>query len=153
MVRAIILSVSLIILMGCQKPRVYEGELFKREGLFYAANEHQAFSGTRLLYYESGALRLEGHYKNGVREGRRTFWYAIGKLEYEETYKHGKNEGPAHGWHKNGQIQYEVTHVDGKEEILVRTWSSNGQFLGVSCRFSGEEVDIKHCEPATPEIP
>jgi antitoxin component YwqK of YwqJK toxin-antitoxin module len=155
MVRGFVLSASLLLLAGCQEPptqepRVYNSELFEREGVFYAANEHEPFSGTRLLYYESGALRLEAHYQDGLAKGRRTFWFANGKLEYEENYKDGKQEGTAHGWHENGQLQYEVDHMEGKEEILVQTWSPNGQFVGESCRSNGLEVDISHCRPTTP---
>lgn len=50
-----------------------------------------------------------------------------GKLKWEYTYKNGVRHGPSITYYENGQIAGEVNFVDGKMEGLFRAYYETGE--------------------------
>jgi len=77
-------------------------QLQDRAGLFYLANEKEAFTGD-VISFESGRPVLEGHVKNGLRDGLWIYYYPSGQKQAEGNYTDGLKEGTWSYWKENGE--------------------------------------------------
>ena len=68
MFKVFIIATTLL-LAGCQEPPPYEGELLKREGLWYKPRSVEPFSGTQVWWHGNGQLQLESNFKDGKYHG------------------------------------------------------------------------------------
>ena len=88
--------------------------LIDRDGLKYAPNDDELYTGKVFDYYENGQKKYENTYKDGKEDGLWTKWYENGQKFREGTFKDGKQDGLWTDWYENGQKSYEVTYKDGK---------------------------------------
>lgn len=91
------------LLMSCStsKPVNFE-QLQDRGGLYYMANEKEPFTGD-VISYQGGRPILEGHMKNGLRDGLWIFYYPTGQKQAEGNYIDGLKEGTWNYWQENGE--------------------------------------------------
>jgi hypothetical protein len=77
-------------------------QLQDRGGLFYLANDKEPFTGD-VISYLGGRTVLEGHMKNGLRDGLWIFYYPSGQKQAEGNYVDGLKEGTWNYWKENGE--------------------------------------------------
>lgn len=83
--KKLVLMVALLLAAGCEQ-RVYEGDLLERQGVYYAPNETDGFTGVNRSFYGNGQLLREVTFKNGKREGLFRNWDENGELEFERCH-------------------------------------------------------------------
>ena len=126
--------------------------LIDRDGLFYAQNQEKPFTGSVFALYDNGRKKLNGRYKNGIKNGQWTWWnrhggmvrrgsykneltYGLWKfyhnngiLKEKGIYKNGIKDGKWINWHENGQKKTEKTYNDG-EEYILNEWGEDGDLF------------------------
>jgi uncharacterized protein len=93
--------VALLASCSTSKPVNFE-QLQDRGGLFYMANEKEPFTGD-VISYQAGRPVLEGHMKNGLRDGLWIFYYPTGQKQAKGNYADGLKEGNWNYWKDNGE--------------------------------------------------
>ena len=75
-----------------------------------------------------GALRWEGQYRDGLRDGLWRVTHAgVGTPCWETTWSLGEWHGPARGWYRNGQQEYQGEHAHGFHTGVWTYWFETGQ--------------------------
>jgi antitoxin component YwqK of YwqJK toxin-antitoxin module len=71
------------------------------------------------MYYENKEKRIDGEYKNNLRNGIWKAWYKDGTIWSSGEYKDGKRNGEAISYHPNG-----IKYIEGKylDDIRVGPW-------------------------------
>lgn len=69
------------------------------------------------IYYESGQLDYEGHYKNGKEHGTWTYYWPNGQMKSIEYYEKGLEQGTMYDYDDQGRVIKEYQYMRGK---LVR---------------------------------
>ena len=119
-------------------------------GKKYELNVEKPFTGEVFNLYEStGKKKVNGQYKNGIKDGKWT-WYRWDEKKREEgtyqygqrngkwtkwyngqkeegNYMNGKPDGIFTGWYENGQKWQEATFKNGRKDGLWTRWYENGQ--------------------------
>lgn len=81
------------------------------------------------FFYPDGQLRMEGEYKEGVKDGHWISFYNNGNKWSEGYYTKGINNGKTITWHENGQKYYEGSYDNGKRSGIWKFWDENGEFI------------------------
>jgi antitoxin component YwqK of YwqJK toxin-antitoxin module len=89
-------------------------------------------------FYETGELKSEGNYKNGLREGEWVFYYRDGKEEQRGSYYKGKPDGEWKWIYNNGQTWREESFIEGYEEGLAIEYNDTGKVVAKGNYMSGE---------------
>ena len=55
--------------------------LIDRGGLLYAPNKEKPFSGSVFDLYDNGQKKLNGRYRNGIKNGKWKWWNEDGGLD------------------------------------------------------------------------
>jgi len=75
-----------------------------------------------------GALRYEGRYENGLRDGLwRVTKAETGAPCWEVTWARGEWHGPSRSWYSNGQLEKEGEHRHGRMAGPWTFWFQTGQ--------------------------
>ena len=127
MKQTLLIITALMLFVGCSSDPIDGSTLVRKDGLYYASDANEPYSGVAVEYYDNGQKMREGSYKDGERDRKWTGWYENGQKRYEETYKDGKEDGKWTGWWENGQKYLEGTYKNGKEDGLWTYWRENGQ--------------------------
>ncbi len=78
-------------------------------------------------WYDNGAKKEEGAYRNDLKQGPWTYWYDNGQKRWEGTYRDGHPDGPERAWYENGLRRYEGAYSGGKRSGPFTSWYDNGQ--------------------------
>jgi len=105
--------------------------LIDKGGLLYAPNKEKPFSGSVYDLYDSGQKKLNGRYRNGVRNGKWTWWNAAGYKDSTVTYKNGFQHGKFHAFHENGNKKTEGKFDQGYKIGEWQFWDENGFVLEI----------------------
>ncbi|MBM3436033.1 MAG: hypothetical protein FJY07_07470 [Bacteroidetes bacterium] len=95
---------------------------------FYTDETRKVVVG-EIRYYEDGARKMEGSYKNELRSGQWSYWYSDGQLWSQAVYKMGKENGLRTVWHRNGQKYYEGKSIEDQRKGVWKFWDENGQLI------------------------
>jgi len=99
-----------------------------REGVFFAINEVQPFSGFVVDgRYASGHPKIRQEYRNGKKWGLREKWYENGQLMQKSYFEDGVAHGIMREWHENGVTMAEGNFKEGKLDGMVRRWYATGK--------------------------
>ena len=130
MKKTVLLITSLVFItsLSFSQSKMDINNLIDRGGLLYEPNDDQPYTGKVFDFHESGQKKLDGKYRNGLRNGKWTYWAENGKKVKEETYKDGKEDGLWTWWYENGQKKEEVTFKDG-EMISGKKWNKDGSVM------------------------
>ncbi len=101
--------------------------LIYKDGLFYAPDSDEPYSGEVVSHYENGQKVRKGTCKDGEVDGKWTYWYENGQKKDEGTYKDGELDGLSTGWYENGQKESEGTYKNGEKDGKWTYWYENGQ--------------------------
>ena len=91
----------------------------------YERNERGEKEGYELLYYESGVLRAEYHYKAGKLHGVTKEYYENGNLVAEGSYKNDALDGLCKMYYESGQVKAEYYYRDGSLEKTISSPKDN----------------------------
>ena len=103
--------------------------LMDRGGLLYAPNKEKPFSGSVFALYDDGQKKLNGRYRNGLKNGKWEWWSATGVKDSVGTYKNAIKHGKWTYLYENGQKWKEGTYKDGKKYKNWKYWNKNGKLI------------------------
>lgn len=84
------------------------------------------FTGIKKVYYESGAIKREAPYVNGIIHGLRIDYYESGPKESETPFVNGVLDGMIKGYYESGALLRETLYVNGKIEGISRLYYESG---------------------------
>ena len=114
-----------LIIVSCSKEikEITADRTVQIDGLTYEVNSQTPFTGTRLMYFENGKLRMRQNLLNGMEHGL---------LEHFHL--------------ENGQLKDKIMFVDGEEEGTFEQYDRNGQLQSVDCFKVGKKVNMSNCD-------
>ena len=115
----------------------YESGVLKAEYHYKAGKLH----GVTKEYYENGNLVAEGNYRNGMLEGLSRIYYESGKLKAESSYKNDALDGLCKMYYESGQVKAEYYYRDGS---LEKTISSPKDNADVKVTDDKEFFDVEY---------
>jgi len=101
MKQTLLIITALMLIVGCSSDPIDGSTLVRKDGLYYASDANEPYSGVAVWYHENG------------------------QKSDERTYKDGKKDGLFTEWHENGQKSGEATFKDG-ELISEKCWDQDG---------------------------
>lgn len=126
----ITLMFSMAILCAAEAHYTY-GELAVRDdGVLIESKTQKPANGIGELLYESGKLKSETPFKNGLREGIGKTYYESGKLRSETPFKNDKIEGLKKEYYESGVVQTEVTFVNDEAQGMTKFYYPTGKLQG-----------------------
>lgn len=99
----------------------YESGVLRAEYHYKADKLH----GVTKEYYENGNLVAEGNYRNGMLEGLSRIYYESGKLKAESSYKNDALDGLCKMYYESGQVKAEYYYRDGSLEKTISSPKDN----------------------------
>jgi antitoxin component YwqK of YwqJK toxin-antitoxin module len=96
---------------------------------YYTGEGREKTMVKEAFFYPDGKLRMEGEYKEGLKDGRWASFYNNGNNWSEGFYKLGINHGKTTTWHENGQKYYEGFYNEGKRSGIWKFWDESGGFI------------------------
>jgi antitoxin component YwqK of YwqJK toxin-antitoxin module len=90
------------------------------------ARDGMLFNGVILEHYESGAVRSERAYRDGLEHGLHAGWWENGQRAFEYEYRDGVMEGVAREWFDDGSRFRVSTYRAGHEEGPQQMWYADG---------------------------
>ena len=123
MKRLIIILVAITTLAACNKTNVkttlFEDGSVKSEKNFKTVDGKEELT-KEINFHPNGKKYIEGHYKDGLRDGYWASWYNDGQLWSEGNFKKDKSDGERTVYHPNGTLHYKGTFDMGKR---VGVWT------------------------------
>jgi len=119
--------VLVLFAISCSGREINSGKLQERNGIYYAINEEDPYSGTVIDMYENGQMNLKKSFKDGILDGTYKSWFRDGQKHYTKKYSKGKPDGVFIEWTSDGQKISEISYKDGVLSGSYRTWYENGQ--------------------------
>lgn len=89
------------------------GKEVKTPKLVYYYKGGDSTNCREVQYFSDGAIKMEGHHVDGVRQGVWTAWYKDGKLWSRGSFKDGLSDGTRRVYHSNGQLYYQGEYEAG----------------------------------------
>ena len=87
--------------------------LIDRGEVLYAPNNNKPFSGSVFEFYENGTEKLNGRYRNGIKNGKWKWWNEDGGLDSTGSYKNGLMHGQWEFYFSNGNLKGKGQYRDG----------------------------------------
>ena len=107
-----ILPVLLVSLLYPQS-KMNINNLIDRGEVLYAPNNNKPFSGSVFEFYENGTEKLNGRYRNGIKNGKWKWWNEDGGLDSTGSYKNGLMHGQWEFYFSNGNLKGKGQYRDG----------------------------------------
>ena len=82
-------------------------------GLLYKPNDDKPFTGIVFDLYENGQKKLEGRYRNGLKNGKWTWWNHDGSIVKRGTYRSQLMNGLWQFYYWNDNIKAKGSYRDG----------------------------------------
>ena len=95
-----------------------------REGLFYAPNSTEPFSG------DIFQGNLKGQIENGLRHGKWIAQYPSGQTQFEMVFDRGDRLSTK-SWFETGEREDETFFLDGLRHGESRSWDRNGNVRSI----------------------
>ena len=80
-------------------------------------------------FYPDGGKKMEGSFKNDLRDGTWSYWYSNGNLWSRGNYEKGNEKGIKTVWHENGQKYYEGYSDNGVRKGIWKYWDETGKII------------------------
>ena len=124
---SILFFISLLTLVSCDNnihKEYYESGALKAEGKY----KNGKLDGKSIVYYEDGSIYVEGSYKEGIENGIFKRYFSNGNLELDGTYREGKLNGVCKYYYENGNIESIIQYKDG-EVISTIDYDEDGDII------------------------
>ena len=99
--------------------------------------DHEAYTGTKSIFYPEGNKKAEIYYKNGKKYGISTAWYENGQDKIKANFKDGLPDGMITTWYENGEMKSQVEWKNGILNGVNKVWYDNGQMFQESVFVNG----------------
>ena len=120
----------LLIVWGCKSESYEYIKSTYEDGLPQLVQMYKSEDKNVLLkeihYYPGQKKKMEGSFKNDLRDGTWSYWYANGNLWSRGEYVAGLEKGIKTVWHENGQKYYEGYSDNGDRSGIWKFWDENG---------------------------
>jgi antitoxin component YwqK of YwqJK toxin-antitoxin module len=113
-------------LIGAETYYAYGDLEEKDNGLLVEVKTQKPAHGIGRFYYESGELRGETPFQNGVREGMGKIYYKNGAVKNETPFHHDRIEGVKKEYFESGKLQSTVSFKSGLAEGIATMYYPNG---------------------------
>lgn len=100
----------LLFSFSCRHTPINCSNIIYKNGVSYLNNE--PFSGECFSYYQTGIIRSNQKYKNGLDDGEWNFFHPNAKLETQSFFKNGKRIGDWRYYFYNGNIKQESFYTN-----------------------------------------
>ena len=91
-------------------------------------------------YFQSGDLKAEGKYTNGIKTGKWTYYHKSGNVEQTGIYdKSGRPKGDWVWYYPSGNILREEAYLDGLLDGLMIEYREDGNIIAEGEFIEGEE--------------
>ncbi|NOT76157.1 MAG: hypothetical protein HOP08_14615 [Cyclobacteriaceae bacterium] len=111
----------------------------QQQGKFLMYHD-KLFSGLVTEFYETGEIRSQSRYEEGLLHGETLTWYLSGVKESSRLYSQGEKEGIHQGWWPNGNQRFEYQFAEGQYHGTFKEWYENGKPLHLFTYADGKEV-------------
>ena len=144
-------SVLLFLILFGANSLVKGQELVEKEGVYFLQGEF--FSGKWTTNFDNGGIKMEAHFKNGLKNGKTKIWYEDGQINEIRSYKknemHGKwlmynnhnikisvaryKKGKKHGkwtiWNDYGNLLYSLEYTNGEKSGTWKNYNEKGKLV------------------------
>jgi antitoxin component YwqK of YwqJK toxin-antitoxin module len=101
-------------------------------GLTYSPNSNKPYTGKVFdLYKSNGNKKVEGYYKDGLRNRKWEWWSEDGKMDSSGTYKIGIKDGKWIHSTEIGNGKYEVRYTTGNIDLATFTDNLGQTYSGI----------------------
>lgn len=129
MKRLITIIVAITTLIACNQTNVkttlFEDGSVKSEKTYKTVNGQEQIT-KEISFHPNGKKYIEGHYKDGLRDGYWASWYNDGQLWSEGNFKQDKSDGERSVYHPNGTLHYKGTFNTGKRVGIWTYYDETG---------------------------
>ncbi|MEC3882000.1 toxin-antitoxin system YwqK family antitoxin [Parapedobacter sp. 10938] len=117
----------------------YRDSIYQTQGGYHG----QPLHGTYTERHSDGGLRVLGHYRYGIRQGRWQYWDKSGKLRRVSHWKNGKETGTYASYGIDGELRQLGYLCDGEFDGGIKSVNSDESetFIEIKYYNNGTEVD------------
>lgn len=122
MKKLLVITLMVVFATGCAQKKVVESTYENGEPKvikYYSKKSGGLILNKEEIFYENRQKKMEGPYKNDLRDGTWKAWYENGTIWSEGVYKNGKRDGLGIAYHQNGQKYIEGMY---REDMRVGVW-------------------------------
>ncbi len=117
----------------------------KPRKVFYFSDSSMTKLVYEVQYYENGKRKMEGPYRNGVRDGKWMAWYDNDTVWSIGFYNNGKRNGLSAVYHPNGVKYYDKNYKNDVAEGKWSFYNEEGSLVGEAYYHKGELVkEVKY---------
>lgn len=132
MKKAIFLLIVPLMVLGCARQKIVESTY--EDGSPQLVHYYRKLNGQKVLeeeisYYPGSKKKMEGKYRNNLRDGKWQAWYENGKLWSEGEYRDGKRTGMGIAYHPNGKKYIEGMYKEDERVGLWKFYDSLGNMV------------------------
>ncbi len=102
----------------------YNNQKLKKETVYKQGKKQ----GLEITWYQSGCVKQETFYNNGIIDGPITYYNKFCKKELIENYKNGIKEGLEINYYNNGHIKSEGNFKKGNLDGVYKVYTRFGKF-------------------------
>jgi antitoxin component YwqK of YwqJK toxin-antitoxin module len=103
--------------------------------------------GMQTSWYPSGAMQMQGEYRDDLQVGKFTWWYENGQKAQEGNFEDGKQAGIWVWWHPNGQKSIQGKYAAGDPSGRWNWWEEGGKLAQQLDMSLGTSVVVKQLTP------
>lgn len=144
---SILLVVLMLLVVSCGQREISRDKLQYRNGVAYAINEEEPYSGKANSRGGGYTGPSESIFENGKLHGPYIFWYRNGQKWKEGTFYYAHpyyamdSDGLCTEWHENGQMKSQRTYKEGVRHGTSKGWSENGRLIYNDTYKNGIKVE------------
>ncbi|MDP7465882.1 MAG: hypothetical protein QF795_06185, partial [Candidatus Marinimicrobia bacterium] len=109
----LIISILLITSTAFPQTKMDIDNLIDIGGLLYAPNNNKPYTGIVFDFYENGTEKLNGRYRNGIKNGKWTWWNRDGSIVKRGTYRDELMNGLWQFYYWNDNMKAKGSYRDG----------------------------------------
>lgn len=131
-----------ILLFSCSSKENLEHLIFKND-LAYSPSSESPYTGRVFRLQTTGVGKMEGSYKDGLRDGEWTTYGINGKVQQIINYSKGLEDGLTTTYLENGKKETEENFKNNKKDGERITYYENGQIEDIQQFTKGSFDGIK----------
>ena len=119
-----------MVLFGAETHYKVEELDVREDGLLVESKTLKLANGIGDFFYESGKIKSETPFKEGLRDGLGKIYYESGNVKSETPFKNDKVEGLKKEYYETGVLQTEVPFVNDEAEGVGKFYYPTGKLQG-----------------------
>ncbi len=113
------------------------------DGLQYAGEADEPFTGVTIEYYPDGTKRNLYTWEAGRKNGLHIIWHeGTGRKKLEGNYANDLEDGVSLKWHPDGRLKSYGVFQLGKKQGLFVTWHASGHWATADYYEDGQQVGL-----------